>query len=229
MNYNIIGKPMPIVELKMNKGESVYTQSGAMCWMSEGMKMSTNMKGGFMKSLGRLFTGESLFMVTYEAERDNADISFAATLPGEIHRVELGEGKEYIAQKQSFLCAEHSVNLSVYFQKKIAAGLFGGEGFLLQKLSGSGAAYLEISGSVIERELAPGEKLLVDTSHVAYFENTCDFDVQTVKGFKNILFGGEGLFLTTITGPGKVWLQTMTAANIAEKLIPYIPQPSSSN
>ena len=214
MNYKISGAPMPVVEIDMDRGESIYTQSGGMCWMTEGVDMQTNMKGGLLKGLGRLFTGESLFMVTYAAQQDGVSAAFAATMPGEIHKIDV--------------CAEQGVTLSTYFQKKLGAGLFGGEGFLMQKLSGNGTAFLELGGSIVCRELAAGEKIIVDTSHVAYFESSCGFNVRTVKGVRNVLFGGEGLFLTELTGPGKVWLQTMTASNLAETIIPYIPKPSSN-
>ena len=228
MRYEIKGTPMPVVDVVLDKGESMYTQSGGMCWMSPTVSMETNMKGGFMKGLGRIFSGETLFMVTYTAQQQNDRIAFAASFPGEIHRLDLSGGKEYILQKQAFLCAEPSVTLSTYFQKKLSAGLFGGEGFIMQKISGSGSAFVELSGSIVEVELAANEQIKVDTSHVAYFESTCQYSVETVKGFKNILFGGEGLFLTVLTGPGKVYLQTMTAANFAEKIIPYIPVQSSN-
>ena len=228
MNYKISGAPMPVVEIDMDRGESIYTQSGGMCWMTEGVDMQTTMTGGLLKGHGRLCTGESLFMVTYAAQQDGVSAAFAATMPGEIHKIDVSQGKEYIAQKQAFLCAEQGVTLSTYFQKKLGAGLFGGEGFLMQKLSGNGTAFLELGGSIVCRELAAGEKIIVDTSHVAYFESSCGFNVRTVKGVRNVLFGGEGLFLTELTGPGKVWLQTMTASNLAETIIPYIPKPSSN-
>ena len=228
MRYEISGKPMPVVEFILDQGESLYTQSGGMSWMSPTVSMETNMKGGFMKGIGRMFSGESLFMVTYTAQQQGDRIAFTSTLPGEIHKVDVSNGKEYILQKQAFLCAEPSVTLSTYFQKKIKAGLFGGEGFIMQKLSGHGSAFLELAGSIVEIELAANEKIKVDSSHVAYFESTCRYDVETVKGFKNILFGGEGLFLTVLTGPGKVYLQTMTVENLAQKIIPFIPVQSSN-
>lgn len=229
MQYKISGTPMPVAEFTLNKGESLYTQSGGMSWMSPSVSMETNMKGGLMKGLGRMFSGESLFMVTYTAKEQGSKIAFASTLPGEIHKLDVSAGKEYILQKQSFLCAEPNVKLSTYWQKKASAGLFGGEGFVMQKISGEGCAFVELSGSIVKLDLAAGEKIKVDTSHVAYFESTCSYDVETVKGFKNILFGGEGLFLTVLTGPGEVYLQTMTAANLAQKIIPYIPRQASSN
>ncbi len=228
MVYNISGNPMPVVEFNLDKGESIYSQSGGMTWMSESVSMKTNMEGGFMKGIGRMFGGESLFIVTFTAQEENSKIAFASTMPGEIHKLDISPSREYIIQKQAFLCAEPTVQLSTYWQKKFSAGLFGGEGFIMQKVSGSGSVFLELSGSIVEMNLAAGEKIKVDTSHVAYFESTCGYDVETVKGFKNVLFGGEGLFLTVLTGPGKVYLQTMTIHDLAQKIIPYIPQQPSS-
>ncbi len=196
--------------------------------MTPSISMETNMKGGIMKSLGRMFGGESLFMVTYTAKEDDSRIAFSSTMPGEIHKLDISSDKEYILQKQAFLCAEPTVQLSTYWQRKASAGMFGGEGFIMQKLSGRGTAFAELSGSIIEVDLAPGEQIKVDTGHVAYFESSCGYDVETVKGFKNILFGGEGLFLTVLTGPGKVYLQTMTAEALAQKIIPYIPVQNTS-
>lgn len=212
---------MPAVTLRLEAGESIYTQSGGMAWMTDGLRMETNMKGGFGKSLGRLFSGESLFMATYTAEKQ-ADITLAASMPGEIRPVEIREDKEYVAQKGAFLCATPNVHLST-FVTSAKGGLFGGEGFILQRISGQGMVFLELDGAVQEVDLQPGEKLIVDTGNVALFEAQVGYEAKMVKGFKNVLFGGEGLFLTTLTGPGKVWLQTMTAAELARRLIPFIP------
>lgn len=223
MQYKIFGNPFPGVSIKMDRGESVYTQSGGMAWMTDGISMETNTHGGFMKGLGRVFSGDSMFMATYAAERDGQEICMTSSMPGEIHTIEIGPGKSYIAQKGAFLCAEQSVHLDAVLTKKISSGLFGGEGFVLQKLSGYGRAFLELDGSVMEYTLAPGEKIKVDTGNVAYFEEQVGYSIETVKGFKNIFFGGEGLFLTVLEGPGKVWLQTLTAQDMAMKLLPYIP------
>ena len=195
MKYKIFGGQMPAVTVRLEAGEGVYTQSGGMSWMTEGVTMDTNLKGGLGKSLGRLFSGESLFMATYTAQKE-ADITFAASLPG--------------------------ANIS-----GVKSGLFGGEGFVLQRLSGEGLVFLELDGAIQEIDLQAGEKIIVDTGNVALFEAQVGYSAQMVKGFKNILFGGEGLFLTTLTGPGKVWLQTLTASEIARRVIPYIP--TSSN
>ena len=223
MQYRVFGNPFPAVSLRMNRGESIYTQSGGMSWMTDSISMETNTHGGFMKGLGRMFSGDSLFMATYTAEQDGQEITLAASLPGEIHTLEIGPGKSYIAQKGAFHCAQHSVNLDAVLTKKISSGMFGGEGFVLQRLSGSGTAFLELDGTVCEYDLAPGQRLKVDSGNVAYFEERVKYSIETVKGFTNIFFGGEGLFLTCLEGPGKVWLQTMTAAELANKIIPYIP------
>lgn len=225
MKYEIFGNTLPAVEIKLNNKESIYTQSGGMSWMTSGISMDTNMKGGFLKGLGRMFSGESLFMATYTAESDNQSITFASSFPGEIRCLDISS-HEYICQKSAFLCAEPSVELSIY-ANGLKSGLFGGEGFIMQRLSGSGLAFLELDGSVKEIELAAGEKIKVDTGNVAFFESQVKYSAETVKGFKNILFGGEGLFLTTLEGPGKVYLQTMTMPGVANRLIPFLPKPSA--
>ncbi|NLW71334.1 MAG: TIGR00266 family protein [Chloroflexi bacterium] len=223
MQYKIFGDKLPAVSLRMNAGESIYTQSGGMSWMTDNFRMETNVKGGLMKGIGRVFSGESLFMATYTATAANAEITLASSFPGEIRVLELDGSKTYIAQKSAFLCATPGVELSTVFTKRFGAGLFGGEGFVLQKFAGNGLVFVELDGSVIERELAPGERLKVDTGNIAMFEESVDYDIETVKGFTNILFGGEGLFLAVLTGPGKVWLQTVNASSFASRLIPYLP------
>lgn len=223
MQYKVFGKPFPAVSLRMNRGESIYTQSGGMSWMTDGFSMETNTHGGLMKGFGRMFSGDSLFMATYTALQDNQEITMAASMPGEIHTLEISPGRGYIAQKGAFLCAQHSVNLDAVLTKKLSSGMFGGEGFILQRLSGSGIAFLELDGTVCEYDLVPGQRLKIDSGNVAYFEESVRYSIETVKGFKNILFGGEGLFLTVLEGPGKVWLQTMTASELANKIAPYIP------
>lgn len=227
MKTSIWGNTLPAVTITLESGESIYTESDGMAWMSDNIKMETNMNGGFMKGLGRMFSGESLFMATYTAEAPNQSITIAASFPGEIKELNISPNKEFICQKSSFLCAEPTVELSTYMSKGIKKGLFGGEGFILQKLSGNGTAFVELDGSIKEIELAPGEKIKVDTGSIALFESSVEYDVETVKGFKNALFGGEGLFLTTLTGPGKVYLQTMNMAGFAKRIIPYLPTPSS--
>ena len=221
MQYKIFGTPMPAVTIRLEAGESIFTQSGGMAWMQDGITMETNMKGGLGKGLGRLLSGESLFMATYTAQRP-AEITLSASMPGEIRPIEVHQGREYIAQKNAFLCATPGVQLQARVNN-MKAGLFGGEGFVLQHLSGEGLAFLELDGTIVEYMLAPGERMIVDSGNVAYFEAQVGYSAEMVRGFKNVLFGGEGLFLTTLTGPGRVWLQTLTASELAGRLIPYIP------
>ena len=224
MRYQVIGDTMPAVEMTFDQaGESMYTQSGGMAWMSEGVSMDSNMRGGLGKSLGRMFSGESIFMATYRAERPGASIAFASTVAGEVLPVDIGTCGGLIAQKGAFLCAENTVELSVAFTKKLSAGLFGGEGFILQDIHGTGMVFLEIDGNKVEKVLAPGEVLKVDTGNVVAFEKTVNYEIETVKGLKNIFFGGEGLFLTKLTGPGRVILQTQNFNEFAGRIISMIP------
>lgn len=222
MQYRIIGQTVPAVECILNKGESMYTQSGGMIWQSQGISMSTNAKGGVARSLGRIFTGESVFMANYTADMQDALVAFGSTVPGSVVPVDISRG-ELICQKGAFLCAEQTVDLKATFTKRFSAGLFGGEGFILQRLFGRGMAFLEIDGDMIERELAPGEVLKVDTGNVVAFEPTVNYEIETVKGLGNIFFGGEGLFITKLTGPGKIILQTQNFNDFASKIIARIP------
>lgn len=224
MQYRVLGETMPAVEVIFDKvGETMYTQSGGMAWMSEGISMDSNMRGGLGKSIGRMFSGESLFMATYKAQRAGSMIAFASTVAGEILPVNVGASGGMICQKGSFLCAEENVTLSVAFTKKLSAGFFGGEGFILQDISGSGMVFLEIDGNKVEKILAPGEVIKVDTGNVVAFEKSVKYEVETVKGLKNIFFGGEGLFLTKLTGPGKVVLQTQNFNEFAGRIIRMVP------
>ncbi len=224
MEYKIVGKTLPAVEVTLNKGNSIYTQSGAMAWMSDGIGMQTNTKGGLMKGLGRVFSGDSLFMNTFTAEKDNQTIAFASTVPGEILPIHLEKGQiGYTVQKGAFLCAEPTVELKVAFKKKLSTGLFGGEGFILQDISGEGDLFLEIDGDQVTKDLKEGEVIKVDSGNVVAFEKTVSYEVETVKGVKNVLFGGEGLFLTKLTGPGKVILQTQNFYDFASKIASLIP------
>ncbi|NLV48912.1 MAG: TIGR00266 family protein [Clostridiaceae bacterium] len=227
LKYKIFGDNLPAVAISLDAGESIYTQSGGMTWMDQGIVMETNMKGGLMKGLGRMFSGDSLFIATYTANRPNQEIVIASSFPGHIAAIDV-TNRSVIAQKSSFLCAQPSVMLSAHVVKGLSGGLFGGEGFILQRLSGAGTAMIEIDGSLIERVLAPGEVIKVDTGNVAAFEETVQYQVEMVRGFKNILFGGEGLFLTTLSGPGRVWLQTMTLPGFAKQLIPFLPKSGSN-
>ena len=191
--------------------------------MSDGIVMETNLKGGLKKGIGRMFSGESLFMATYTSQRPGAHITLASSFPGTILALDLNGSKEYICQKDAFLCAEPDVVLSAHINNSVGAGFFGGEGFIMQKLSGSGMAFVEIDGDLVEYNLAPGQQLLVDTGNVAGFETSVSMEIRQVQGLKNKLLGGEGLFNTLLTGPGKVWLQTMPISNVANAMIEFIP------
>lgn len=222
MQYQIWGNTMPALTVRLDAGESIYTQSGGMSWMTDGIEMNTNMRGGFFGGLSRVLTGESLFIATYTARMPGQEITFASSLPGEIRGFELRPGYEIIAQKGAFLCAQPEVEVSLTSTRAMG-GFFGGEGFLLQRFSGRGMVFCELDGSIRTYDLAPGELLRVNTGNVAAFEATVQYSVETVRGFKNVLFGGEGLFLTTLRGPGRVWLQSMTVANLASRIIPFVP------
>jgi len=225
MNYVIVGKVVPSVEVSLSRGESMFTQSGGMFYQTEGIKMETNTKGGLLKGIGRMFAGESMFMATYTAMQD-AKISFASTVPGSIIPINVSEGR-FTIQKGAFLAAEPSVELKTIFNKKMGTGFFGGEGFILQELRGRGTAFLEIDGDAIEMNLAPGEVIKIDTGNLVGFEDNVKYEVEFVKGIGNVLFGGEGLFLTKLTGPGKIVLQTMNMNEFALRIGSYIP--TSSN
>lgn len=225
MKYEIQGDNLPVVICYLENGETMVTEGGAMSWMSPNMKMETSSGGGFGKALGRMFAGESLFLNRYTSQGEGM-IAFASKFPGQIKAFEIAPGKEYIFQKKAFLAGEAGVKTEVHFQKKAAAGFFGGEGFVLQKISGNGIAFAEFDGHTVEYNLAAGQKIVVDSGHVAAMEASCGMDIQTVPGVKNALLGGEGLFNTVISGPGRVWLQTMPICNVAQAIIPYIPTSS---
>ena len=222
MKYEIKGGELPVVICHLEQEEKMITQSGGMAWMSPNMKMETSSNGGLGKALGRMFSGEALFQNIYTAKGGPGMISFAATLPGCIKAFEIGPGNELIVQKRGFLASEAGVNLSVFFNKKISSGLFGGEGFIMQKLSGNGTAFVEFDGHVEEYQLAAGQKIVIDASHLAAMSATCNMSIEKVPGVKNMLFGGEGIFNTVVTGPGRVWVQTMPINNLAGALAPFI-------
>ena len=214
---------MPAVEILFDQpGESMYTQSGGMAWMSDGVEMGTNTRGGLLKGVGRMFAGESLFMANYTASKPGATIAFASTVAGEIMPLDVSETGGMICQKGAFLCAEPTVNINVTLTKKLSSGFFGGEGFILEEISGAGMAFLEIDGDKIIN-LAPGEVIKVDTGNVVAFQKGMAYEVEMVKGLKNIFLGGEGLFLTKITGPGRVVLQTQNFAEFAGRIAKMIP------
>ena len=222
MQYRIEGTPLPVVICNVEPGETLITEKGAMSWMSPNMKMETN-AGGFGKALGRMFSGESIFLNRYSAQGGPGEIAFATSFPGSIKAYDIAPGREIVAQKSAFLASESDVELSVFFQKKVGSALFGGEGFIMQKLSGHGTAFLEIDGSVVEYELGSGQSIIVDTGYLASMDATCSIEIVTVPGLKNMVFGGEGVFNTVIHGPGKVLLQTMPINSVAGALIPYLP------
>lgn len=219
IKYEIKGGMLPVVICYPEAGQALKTEKGAMSWMSPNMEMSTNAKGNF---LGRALSGESIFMNEYRAVGSTGTIAFSSSFPGSIIPYEVSPGNEIVIQKGGFLAMEEGLNLSIHFQKKLGAGFFGGEGFIMQKVSGNGLVFMEIDGSCIEYELAAGQQLIVDTGYLAAFTGNCSIDVKAVKGFKNIMFGGEGLFNTVITGPGKVYLQSMPVPGVAGAIRPYI-------
>jgi uncharacterized protein (TIGR00266 family) len=224
-----VGTTVPAVEVYYEQaGEEMITQSGGMAWMSDGIDMTSDTNGGVLAGLGRMFVGESMFMARYRAMRSGTTIAFASTVPGSIVPIKM---KDYpnglVCQKGAFLCSQSTVNLDVTFSRRFSSGLFGGEGFILEKLSGTGTAFLEVDGDAVEKELQPGEVIKIDTGNVVAFQNGMPYEVEMVQGFKNILFSGEGLFLTRITGPGKVILQTQNIKDFAGKLSKYLPSGNS--
>ena len=218
MNYKVIGEPLPTVICDVAAGETLVTEGGAMSWMTPNMKMETS-AGGFGKAFGRMFSGESIFMNHYTAQGAPGQIAFCSSFPGSIRAIDVGE-KPMIIQKRAFLAGESTVELSVFFQKKIGAGLFGGEGFIMQKLTGKGIAFVEIDGNAVEYELQAGQQIILDTGYLAAMDATCSMDIQTVPGLKNKLLGGEGLFNTVVTGPGKVILQSMPINQLQSVIVP---------
>lgn len=226
MKYNIQGEPMPVVICHLEAGESMITERGSMVWMSANMRMETK-AGGLGKALGRMFGGESLFQNTYTAEGGPGMIAFASSFPGAIRAVEITPNMPVIAQKSAFLAATPGVELSIHFQKKVGAGFFGGEGFIMQKLSGSGTAFLEIDGSTVEYDLERGQSMIVDTGYLAAMDDTCTMEIVSVPGVKNKLFGGEGLFNTVVHGPGHIILQSMPISAVASCLSPFFPSGSN--
>lgn len=226
MKYQIMGEPMPVVVCQMDAGETVICESGAMSWMSPNMEMQTS-GGGLGKMFGRMFSGENMFQNRYVSKGGPGMIAFASSFPGSIRAFEVEPGRAIIAQKKAFLASSQGVELSVHFQKKMGAGFFGGEGFVMQKISGRGVVFLEIDGSVVEYNLERGQSMVIDTGYLAMMDETVKMDIQQVKGVTNALFGGEGLFNTVVTGPGRVLLQTMPASNFAGVIASLLP--SSKN
>ncbi len=223
MQYQIKGEPMPVVICSLANGESMISEGGAMSWMSPNMEMQTS-AGGIGKAFGRMFSGESMFQNIYTARGGDGMIAYASSFPGSIRAVQITPDHPIIVQKSGFLASETGVELSVHFQRKIGAGLFGGEGFIMQRLSGNGTAFLEIDGTAIEYVLAPGQQMIVDTGYLAMMDASCTMDIQSVKGLKNKLLGGESFFNTVVTGPGKIILQTMPISGFAGAISRVLPR-----
>lgn len=226
MKYEIIGEPTPVVICELANGEQMITERGSMAWMSPNMRMETG-AGGLGKAFGRLFSGDSIFQNTYTAQGGSGMIAFASSFPGTIRAVRITPDRPVVVQKSGFLASESGVELSVFLQKRFSAGLFSGEGFILQRLSGSGMAFVEIDGTAVEYELQRGQSIIVDSGNLAMMDASCSVDIQMVKGVKNVLFGGEGLFNTVITGPGRIVLQSMPVSGLAAVLAPYFPTSGS--
>lgn len=222
LRYEIEGGNLPVVICYPERGETICTESGAMSWMSSNMEMNTNTGGGLKKVFGRVFSGESVFMNEYTARNSAGMIAFASSFPGSIIPYHVTPENGIIVQKRGFLAMEKGLELSVYFQKKLGTGFFGGEGFIMQQIKGNGMVFLEIDGYCKEYDLAPGQSIVLDTGYLAAMSETCTMDIETVKGIKNVFFGGEGLFNTRITGPGKVYIQSMPIVHTAQKISPYL-------
>ena len=220
MQYELKGGVFPVVVCQLADGEKMITEKGSMVWMTPNMEMETS-GGGLGKMFSKAFSGESMFQNIYTA-RGAGMITFGSSFPGRILALDVAPDREYILQKTAFLASEAGVQLSVHFNKKFGAGLFGGEGFIMQRLSGSGTAFVEVDGELVEYTLAPGQQMIVDTGNVLGFEPSVSIDIQQVKGIKNKLLGGEGFFNTVLTGPGKIWLQTMPISGVASAIQPFI-------
>lgn len=227
MEYRIEGAPLPVVICNLSAGETMLTERGSMSWMTPNIQMETTTGGGLGKALGRMFAGEAMFQNRYTAQGGPGMIAFASSFPGEVRAFDIAPGRELVVQKSGFLASESTVELSVFFQKKLGAGFFGGEGFILQKLSGRGVAFAEFDGHVVEYDLAPGQSMVVDTGYLAAMDATCSMEIRTVPGVKNMVFGGEGVFNTVVTGPGRIYLQTMPISAVAGVIRPFIPTGNS--
>ena len=223
--YKVVGTIMQALMLQLNRGQQLYSETGSLSWMSDGVRMDTNLGGGgIFGALSRVVTGESLFVVNYTSDTDRQLVTFSSEFPGKIIPIHLAQGQSIIAQKDTLLVAEKTVNMSIAFQKRLGAGLFGGEGFILQRFDGPGTFFAALDGEIVEYTLNPGQRLLVDTGHLAMFEPSVSYDIQMIKGIKNMLFGGEGLFLVSLTGPGRIWLQTMPMSKLAGAIAHYLPR-----
>nr|AGF93061.1 protein containing DUF124 [uncultured organism] len=222
MKYKIDGNNLQMVTIELGPQDEVYGEAGSMKYMSGNVEMETKGKGGFMKGMKRKLSGESYFLTHFKTKSGNGLIGFAGNTPGKIKTLDLSSGNNYVCQKDAFLCAEEGVDLDIAFQKKLGAGLFGGEGFILQKLSGNGMAFVHVMGDLMEKDLDQGQVLRVSTGNVAAFESSVNYDIQRTGGVKSSLLSGEGIFMTTLHGPGKVWLQSMTLRDLASELSRYV-------
>jgi uncharacterized protein (TIGR00266 family) len=224
ISYRIDGATLPVATIELEPGEVIYSESGGMSWMTGNVEMKTHSGGGLGRMVKRALSGESLFITDFFVNQGRGTVAFASEFPGKIIPFDLQPGESIIVQKDAFMCAEKSVDMDMHFRKRLGTGFFGGEGFIMQKITGPGLAFIEVDGEVIEYDLQPGQHLKVDTGHLAAMEATVDFDVTMVKGFRNILLGGEGLFLASVRGPGKVWMQTMPMSKLAQKIAQFMPQ-----
>jgi uncharacterized protein (TIGR00266 family) len=223
MRYDISGTVMQTVSIDLAPGETVYSQTATMAWMNDGVNMHTNTGGGLFAGLKRSLTGGSFFITEFTGQGRGGHVAFAPRFPGSIVARTLLPGQSLICRKETFLCAERSVSFELAWQQRIGAGFFGGSGFMLQRVTGPGTVFLDLSGEVINKTLAPGERLLVHAGHVGVHDPSVSFDIQMVPGFRNLIFGGEGLFLAVLTGPGEVHLQSMPILNLAEEIARYLP------
>jgi uncharacterized protein (TIGR00266 family) len=229
MDYKISGDNLQLVTLNIDPGEKVFAEAGSMVYMSANIHMEAKMRGGFLKGLGRKFMGETMFLTEFTSTGGKGLVSFGGNAPGTIKVLELSDGKEFLVQKDAFLVAEDAIDLSVAFQRRLGAAFFGGEGFILEKLTGDGKVFIHACGDFVEFDLKPDQILKVDTGSVVGWDGTVSYDIQRVKGIKTMFFGGEGIFLTTLTGPGKVIIQSMNLANLATALSPFLPHSRGSS
>jgi uncharacterized protein (TIGR00266 family) len=228
MNHRLTGTTMPVLEFALDHNDAVISEAGELSWMSASIQMTTHTQhaggGGFFGVIKRVAGGGSLFMTEYRAYGAPGEVAFATRVPGHIVPIPVGNGYEYLIHRHGFLCATIGIELGVGFQQSLGAGIFGGDGFLLQKVSGQGTAWLELSGEVIIKDLAPGELLRVHPGHVGAFQSSVSFQIQRIPGLKNMIFGGDGIFLAALTGPGRVWLQTLPISRLAHQLQEYMPK-----
>ncbi len=234
MEHQVVGTILPVLEMKLDPGESVVAESGELSWMSSSIELETAASGkggatGVFGAIKRAVGGATFFMTEYTAEGQPGMVAFATKVPGQILPVEVGPGSEYLVHRTGYLCGLPSVEISIGFQQKLGAGLFGGAGFILQRVGGTGTAWIELDGEIVDYQLGPGESLRVHPGHVGMFDASVAFELDRIKGIKNMVFGGDGIFLAKLTGPGRVWLQTLPIPRLAGALLPYLPQPKDQH